>query len=279
MRTDELRRELSALADEIPAFSGDPQSVRRRVTRRRIVGASALIAIVVAGSLGALALAHRHANRVEVENPRKEVAPRDLQRISAVVFLPASARESVIAKTRDALNRSAVVARFTEGAGSSRPTFEGSIDPCGAGHYFAVQSTTPGHSIRAALSRQLDPMASIDDESARELGDAEVFMRNPETSAQVDAVRAAIASDRSVNSIRFLDHKAAYAEFRSIFAKQPDLLEATKPSDLPESFQITLKDPASVDVFTNRYRSIPGVDQVITRRPPSSRFPIICSKP
>jgi cell division protein FtsX len=91
---------------------------------------------------------------------------------------------------------------------------------------------------------------------------AEIFMTVAATSSEVAAIRTALAQDPSVLSSTFLDHRDAYDEFAKIFKDQPALVNSTKPSDLPESFRVLLRNPER-DSLQTRYEGRPGVDTVI----------------
>ena len=72
-------------------------------------------------------------------------------------------------------------------------------------------------------------------------------------------------SDRVfVRRYRFLDHEAAYDEFKKIFRDQPALIESTTPDVLPESFRVTPVTPEKTEVLDDKYATAPGVDVVVT---------------
>jgi cell division protein FtsX len=94
--------------------------------------------------------------------------------------------------------------------------------------------------------------------------DAEVFMKVKASAQQTTAVRAALISDRDIQSVHHISKTDAYAIYKKDFADQPALVESTRPSDLPESFRIFVKPGRSVAEVVRRYAHLAGVDIVIT---------------
>ncbi|HTK16026.1 MAG TPA: permease-like cell division protein FtsX [Acidimicrobiia bacterium] len=93
-------------------------------------------------------------------------------------------------------------------------------------------------------------------------GLSEVFMKVDATKADIAGVRTALANDPAVESFRFLTKADAYAEFKQLFADEPQLIAGADPSALPASFRVTLKDADSATDFARRYRSLAGVTVV-----------------
>ncbi|MEV1004886.1 permease-like cell division protein FtsX [Nonomuraea sp. NPDC050202] len=85
------------------------------------------------------------------------------------------------------------------------------------------------------------------------------------TQAQKNVLRKMINSMPEVESFVFETQQAAYEKFRIAYAKNKKLLEATKVSDMPESFLVTLKVGASGEEVGNRLRQQPGVAQVVNQ--------------
>ena len=263
MQTNELRRELHRLADEMEPFPSDLLGLRRRESKRSaLLRVAAAIVVVLTVACG-VALWNRGEKHVGVA--KKEYARTDV-RLDLVV-VPGTER------VRGILEDSPVVARYTSLAQRGLPTRPTSlIQPpfrdaaCALlkSNGFAVQVRTPG--ARDALSHDLGNNAKVfvlRDEPI----DAEVFMKVNATPGQVQAVRAAIVKDMSeVQSFRYLDHNAAYAEFKRAFADQPALVEGTAPNTLPESFRLLASDGSSADVLIRRFEHLAGVDKVIDKR-------------
>ncbi len=91
MQIDELRSELTTLADEMTPFDGDVGALHSRARRRRAVGRSLVIALalVVAGSTVAV-IRHRDNGRVHVSGAAsKEGSAADLSHTD-VIIVPAT---------------------------------------------------------------------------------------------------------------------------------------------------------------------------------------------
>lgn len=263
MQIDELRGELTTLADEMERFEGDVHMLHRRERRRRVATTFVAVVLVVAGVSTAVFVRHGDAGRVQVSaRGTKEVNSKLITRVDAVV-VPANAAVAAI------LDASPLVARYTH-LGRQPRTFGGAapIDiraaVCALTRVdgFAVQATTPGPGVGRDLSRVLAGRATT---YALEFdADMELFFKIKAAQSQVDAVRNAIALDKDISSARFVTKEQAHAIFAKDFADQPALVQSTKRSDLPESLRITLRDNKSMDAVRQRYASLAGVDVVIT---------------
>jgi cell division transport system permease protein len=92
----------------------------------------------------------------------------------------------------------------------------------------------------------------------------EIFMTVDATSQQIGDVRTALKSDTQVKSFTFVDQKAALAEFKRIFRKDPDLTRNVDANALPTSFRIVPTRAELTNTIASRYQTDPGVDQVST---------------
>jgi cell division transport system permease protein len=90
----------------------------------------------------------------------------------------------------------------------------------------------------------------------------EVFMTVDATSTQISDVRSALKSDPQVKKFTFLDKKAALAEFKRIFRKDPDLTRNVDEGSLPTSFRIVPTRAELTPQIQRRFQTQPGVDQV-----------------
>src|SRR5580704_1266814 len=109
MQTDELRAELTDLANEVAPFAGDLPAIRRRVARRRVANASVAIVVIAAVAIGAVALTRSNPDRIRVAHSVKEVGLADLPRFDAAVVLPADATTEDVARVQQTLDDSAAV--------------------------------------------------------------------------------------------------------------------------------------------------------------------------
>src|SRR5256714_333933 len=93
----------------------------------------------------------------------------------------------------------------------------------------------------------------------------EIFMKTNASRSDVDAMKGQLGADKSlVKTYRFLDHNAAYEEFKRIFHDQPALIESTTPEVLPESFRVAPVTARFTEQVAINYRNRPGVDTIVT---------------
>jgi cell division transport system permease protein len=91
----------------------------------------------------------------------------------------------------------------------------------------------------------------------------EVFMKPDAPASTVNDMRTALEQNKAeIKDFTFLDHNAAYDEFKKIFKDQPALIESVTPDALPESFRVRLVDAKLVDVVTSEYKNRVGVDTI-----------------
>jgi hypothetical protein len=260
MQIDELRGELTTLADEIEPFEGDVGSLHRRERRRRIVRSSLVVALTVVVGASTIAVArHRDDGRVRVTSAGSKEVP--LAQVSHfdVIVVPATPA------VQDVLDASPIVGRYARLVRSVRAssTSLGPASPLRApfcalesSDGFAVEATTGGSDIQQILARDLAGRAMTYDVSDVLGYDIELFLKVGASSRQVESLRAALASDRDISRLQFVSQADAYANFKKAFADQPALVESTKPSDLPASFRIALGPGSSVQATAQRYQRL-----------------------
>jgi cell division transport system permease protein len=94
----------------------------------------------------------------------------------------------------------------------------------------------------------------------------EIFMKVKATPEQTENVRKMLDADANVKSVQFLDHEAAYKEFKRLFQDEPVLVESEPPdgSGLPESFRVAPLRAELTSVVGNAFENVPGVDTINT---------------
>ena len=92
--------------------------------------------------------------------------------------------------------------------------------------------------------------------------DAEVFLKVRATRAEVSAVQSKLAGSPLVKRFAYLSKDDAYAEFRRIFANDPDVTRGITPEDLPESFRVKLRHQIDATAFVGTFRHYHGVTDV-----------------
>jgi cell division transport system permease protein len=92
-----------------------------------------------------------------------------------------------------------------------------------------------------------------------------VFMNPTATEDQLNAVRKDLQQSPEVRKVEFVDKAAAYEEFKSLFARQPELLDAVDESAMPPSFKVA-PNSSDADVISElgkTYENDPGVREVV----------------
>lgn len=90
-----------------------------------------------------------------------------------------------------------------------------------------------------------------------------IFLSPEITEEQRAELDQALASDPLVSDYYFESQEEAYEQFRSLFADQPDLIEAVGPESLPESFRVRLADPEQFHQIDNRYAQSEGITDIV----------------
>jgi hypothetical protein len=275
MRTEELRVELQQLADEIESFEPNVLALRRRNRTRSLLRAAAVVGILAA-LVGAIAWT-RPRPRASVASTEKEVALDKLHRADVLV-VPADAA------TQSTLERTKLVERYSRVSAMHLPT--GSLINVATQEQrlaaaallqsssdgFAIQVSGSAEQARDALHKTMPSNAQVFAIGWRSGIDAEVFMKPDAPLNEVSRVRALLIADtRDISGFTFIDHEAAYNEFKRIFADNPALVESVTPAALPESFRLALTLDAKVADVEARYQQMPGVD-VVTSPNPSQEF-------
>jgi len=92
----------------------------------------------------------------------------------------------------------------------------------------------------------------------------EIFMQVKASQDQINNVTDMLKHDPNVTSFKYLDHDAAYAEFKKLFADQPVLVENETPAGLPTSFRVVPKTPQLTNTVGAEFKNVPGVNEVNT---------------
>ncbi len=93
-----------------------------------------------------------------------------------------------------------------------------------------------------------------------------IFLDKEVTQLQRDALRRELEADPLVQSITYESKDEAYRRFRELFKDSPDLINNTRPSALPESFRVKLKDPSKYSLAAEKYQNAEGVNLVVDQR-------------
>jgi len=272
MPTDELRGELTTLADEIEPFAGDVQAVHRRVRSRRVIATALVTAALVVIVASTVAVAgHRNAGKVNVTGTgSKEVSADKMSHFDLIVVPATPAVQDVLDASR-LVDEYALIPH-----GDRSPPGDRSLDslllrPIDAfcalqtRDGYAVVAKSDAHALAATLTLALSGRATVYDVPFG--SDIEFFMKVDASRAQTDSLRNALAADGDVRSFVHLSREDAYAVFKKDFAEQPALIASTKASDLPESFRVILEPGRSIAAVVRRYEQAAGLDTAITVHP------------
>lgn len=89
-----------------------------------------------------------------------------------------------------------------------------------------------------------------------------IFMKPQASQSEIAAVGHQLQSTPGIKSVRFVNQQGAYQEFKTMFAGEPDLVNAVSPSNLPPSYRIVPDNAANIQALGNQFKSDSGVDQV-----------------
>jgi cell division transport system permease protein len=86
---------------------------------------------------------------------------------------------------------------------------------------------------------------------------------SPEQRSQLDS---ALKNDPLVDNYLYESKEKAYENFKTIYADAPDLVNAVKADQLPESFRVKLKNPEQYDAIYTKYNGTEGIDEIVDQR-------------
>jgi cell division transport system permease protein len=99
-----------------------------------------------------------------------------------------------------------------------------------------------------------------------------IFLKADVTDDQRNAIQQALQSDPLVaQPIIHETKEKAYAKFKEEFKDAPDLVAATNPSSLPESFRVKLKNQTQYQQVHDKYIAMDGISDIIDQRQLLSR--------
>ena len=245
MRTDELRNDLRYLASEMEPFEGDPKRVRGHVQRRRlaIAGGVARRRGCACGAVGAVPRRETRENQQVALNTAKAVALNDLAERDTLVTVPlggdarsvqAALESSMDVRAYLVLRPGAATHAHGEGDArliavpgprqlSRRPRgrSSGSRHTESPTRAAARRCSTGASSLGTRRHRHAgfenELRSAIEPGSPKRRSSCRSTRRRPRSTLCVLASTA----DPDVTSVRYLDHAAAYEEFKRMFGDQP----------------------------------------------------------
>jgi cell division transport system permease protein len=93
-----------------------------------------------------------------------------------------------------------------------------------------------------------------------------IFLKGDITDDQRASLQNDLKNDALVQTVFHETKEQAFERFKTQFRDAPDLVNATKPDSLPESFRVKLKDPKKVTSLADEFRSRDGVSEIVDQQ-------------
>jgi hypothetical protein len=145
-----------------------------------------------------------------------------------------------------------------------------------AAHPAAPSCWGPDRAASGQLAQTDEDEATALDPTPRDQGEARLHATDANLSTVFLGVRATsddrarierlLMASPAVEWFCFRSKATAYQRFVAVFADAPDLIEATDPESLPESYVIRIGSPGDAPALEDTLRTLPGVDSVVTHR-------------
>ncbi|MEU2613354.1 permease-like cell division protein FtsX [Micromonospora sp. NPDC007271] len=90
-----------------------------------------------------------------------------------------------------------------------------------------------------------------------------IFLKTDVNDQQRNDLKAKLDSDPLIKGVTYVDKQQAYERFQKMYADAPDLVNAVKPDQLPESFRLTLNNPEQYKNIYDEYKASEGVDEIV----------------
>jgi cell division transport system permease protein len=86
----------------------------------------------------------------------------------------------------------------------------------------------------------------------------------PATSAERAQIQSTLEAMPQVEHVYYVSQSQAYQEFKQYFSNEPSYVSSVQPGDIPDSFQVKLRDPsADYSIVSSAVEGAAGVDMVI----------------
>jgi cell division transport system permease protein len=93
-----------------------------------------------------------------------------------------------------------------------------------------------------------------------------IFLDGDVTDQQRSEMDNALKSDPLVAEVIYESKEQAYEKFKTMYADAPDLVNAVKPGQLPESFRVRLKNPEQFQQINDKYKNNEGVETIVDQQ-------------
>ncbi|WFE33884.1 permease-like cell division protein FtsX [Micromonospora sp. WMMD975] len=90
-----------------------------------------------------------------------------------------------------------------------------------------------------------------------------IFLKTDVQEQQRADLETKLNADPLVKDVTYVNKDEAYKRFQQMYADAPDLVNAVKPDQLPESFRLTLNDPQQYKQIYDQYKATEGIDTIV----------------
>ncbi len=90
-----------------------------------------------------------------------------------------------------------------------------------------------------------------------------IFLKADVTEEERTDLAARLEADPLVSQATYVNKEEAFKRFQEMFRDSPDLLNAVKADQLPESYRLKLVNPEEYKTISEQYAAVGGVDQVV----------------
>lgn len=93
-----------------------------------------------------------------------------------------------------------------------------------------------------------------------------IFLANEVSEQQRTDLNTALEADPLVRDVVYESREQAYERFKEMYRDAPDLVNAVKPEQLPESFRVRLVNPEQYQQIFEKYKDTEGIDEIVDQR-------------
>lgn len=90
-----------------------------------------------------------------------------------------------------------------------------------------------------------------------------IFLKTDVSEQQRTDLDTKLKGDPLVKEVTYVNKDEAYNRFKQMYADAPDLVNAVKPDQLPESFRLKLNNPEQYKDIYDQYKETEGVDEIV----------------
>ncbi|MFE9958232.1 permease-like cell division protein FtsX [Micromonospora sp. NPDC005299] len=90
-----------------------------------------------------------------------------------------------------------------------------------------------------------------------------IFLKTDVNEQQRTDLETKLKADPLIKEVTYVNKDEAYKRFQQMYADAPDLVNAVKPDQLPESFRLTLNNPEQYKNIYDEYKTSEGIDTIV----------------